>query len=58
MRPRSGLRRTYRVDYVTNLAATNWTPLATNTFTTPRWLFIDTNTPIEVKKFFRVRLLP
>ena len=50
--------RTYTVDYVTNLAATNWTALATNTFSQPEWLFIDTNTPFDAKKYFRVRLQP
>ena len=50
--------RTYNVEYVTNLAAANWTVLASNTFSTPRWLFIDTNTPFDAKKYFRVRLAP
>jgi hypothetical protein len=50
--------RTYHVEYVTNLAATNWTFVASHTFSTPQWLFIDTNTPVEMKKFFRVRLQP
>jgi hypothetical protein len=50
--------RTYTVDYVTNLAAMNWTVLASNTFSQPKWLFIDTNTPFDAKKFFRVRLEP
>ena len=49
--------RTYNVEYVTNLAATNWSILATNTFSQPQWLFIDTNTPFDPAKFFRVRLL-
>jgi len=50
--------RTYNVEYVTNLAANNWSVLASNTFTQPRWLFIDTNTPFDPQKFFRVRLQP
>jgi len=50
--------RTYNVEYVTNLAANNWTALATNTFSQPTWLFIDTNTPFDAGKFFRVRLQP
>lgn len=50
--------RTYTVESVTNLAATNWTALATNTFNQPRWLFIDTNTPFTPAKYFRARLLP
>jgi len=50
--------RTYNVEYVTNLAATNWTVLGSNTFSQPEWLFIDTNTPFDPAKFFRVRLLP
>ncbi len=50
--------RTYNVEYVTNLAATNWTVLASNRFTQPQWLYIDTNTPFDAKKFFRVRLVP
>ena len=50
--------RTYNVEYATNLAATGWTVLSSNTFSTPRWLFIDTNTPFEARKFFRVRLVP
>jgi len=50
--------RTYNVEYVTNLAATNWTFVASNTFTQPAWLFLDTNTPVNVRRFFRVRLLP
>jgi hypothetical protein len=41
----------------TNLSAVNWTPLATNTFTGARWLFIDTNTPVIPQRVFRVRLL-
>jgi hypothetical protein len=50
--------RTYALETATNLNATNWTLVATNTFTTPRWLFIDTNTPFAPGNFFRVRLLP
>ncbi|MBK8001112.1 MAG: immunoglobulin domain-containing protein [Verrucomicrobia bacterium] len=50
--------RTYNVEYVTNLAATNWTFVASNTFSQPQWLFIDTNTPFDAKKYFRVRLQP
>lgn len=50
--------RTYNVEYVTNLAATNWTFSASNTFTQPTWLFLDTNTPFDPMKYFRVRLLP
>jgi hypothetical protein len=49
---------TYNVEYVTNLAATNWTVLASNTFSQSHWLFIDTNTPFDAKKFFRVRRVP
>jgi hypothetical protein len=50
--------RTYVIDCATNLNAVNWTPLATNTFTTPRWLFVDTNTPSYPGRYFRVRLAP
>ena len=50
--------RTYTVDCATNLAATNWTALATNTFSEPRWLFIDTNTPFNPARYYRVRLQP
>lgn len=50
--------RTYNVEYVTNIAATNWNFAASNTFTEPRWLFLDTNTPFDPTKYFRVRLLP
>ena len=50
--------RTYTVECATNLAATNWTILTTNIFTQPRWLFIDTNNPVDARKFVRVRLQP
>ncbi len=50
--------RTYSVEYVTNLAANNWTVLASNTFSQPQWLFIDTNTPLDPRRYFRVRLQP
>jgi hypothetical protein len=50
--------RTYNVEYVKNLAETNWTVAASNTFSQPQWLFIDTNTPFDSRKFFRVRLVP
>jgi hypothetical protein len=50
--------RTYSVEYVTNLAANNWAPVASNTLSQPYWLFIDTNTPFNPQKFFRARLLP
>lgn len=49
--------RTYVVDTATNLGGP-WIPFATNTFTSPRWLLIDTNTPFVPGNFFRVRLLP
>ena len=50
--------RTYSLEYLTNVVETNWTVLATKMMTQPTWLFIDTNTPVEPKKFFRVRLQP
>jgi hypothetical protein len=50
--------RTYIVECATNVAATSWTVVASNTFTQSQWLFIDTNTPFDAKKFFRVRLQP
>ena len=50
--------RTYTLEYATNLNAMNWTFVASNTFTQPKWLFIDTNTPFDAGKFFRVRLEP
>jgi hypothetical protein len=50
--------RTYLLEYITNVTKTNWTVLATNEMTQPTWLFIDTNTPFDPKKFFRVRLHP
>lgn len=50
--------RTYSLEYITNVVETNWTVLATKMMTQPTWLFIDTNTPVEPKKFFRVRLQP
>jgi hypothetical protein len=50
--------RTYSVEYATNPAAVNWTAVATNTFSQPTWLFLDTNTPFDPQKFFRVRLQP
>ena len=50
--------RTYVVDAATNPVAPIWIPFATNTFTTPTWLLIDTNTPLNAGRFFRVRLLP
>jgi hypothetical protein len=50
--------RTYAIDWATNLSATEWLPLATNTLTEQRWLFIDTNTPVNPWRHFRVRLQP
>lgn len=50
--------RTYSVEYATNLSAVNWTAVATNTFSQPQWLFLDTNTPFDPQKFFRVRFQP
>ncbi len=51
--------RTYSVQYVTNIAETNiWIPIATNTLSTPYWLFIDTESPFQPKRFYRVSLTP
>jgi hypothetical protein len=50
------VNHTYSIDYVTNVNATNWTGLATNTLTQPVWVFIDTNTPAGLRRFYRVTL--
>lgn len=51
--------RTYCVQYATNIAATNnWIPLATNTLSMPYWLFIDTESPFQPGRFYRVNLKP
>jgi len=50
--------RTYVIDGATNLNAAMWTPLATNTLSSPTWLFVDTNTPLNPMRVFRVRLEP
>lgn len=50
--------RTYIVEAAANSGMTNWTTVATNTFAEPQWLFIDTNTPFNPQRYFRVRLQP
>jgi hypothetical protein len=50
--------RTYAIESAPDLSATNWTLVATNTLTQPRWFFIDTNTPFNPAAYFRVRLQP
>lgn len=35
-----------------------WTPLATNVMTSSIWLFVDTTTPIDTRRFYRVRSKP
>lgn len=50
------VNHTYSIEYVTNVNATNWTGLATNSLTQPVWVFIDTNSPAGIRKFYRVTL--
>jgi len=52
------LRRHANCNTLEDLGATNWTLVATNTLTQPRWFFIDTNTPFNPAAYFRVRLQP
>lgn len=51
--------RTYVLSQTADLIATNsWMPIATNTFTTPDWLYLDTNSPAsQPRKFYRVDMV-
>ncbi|MBI1842629.1 MAG: hypothetical protein HYR88_17460 [Verrucomicrobia bacterium] len=50
--------RTYTLESSTNAVTPIWVPVASRTFTQATWLAIDTNTPFDAQKFFRVRILP
>lgn len=50
--------RTYLMESATSASATNWVAIATNTLTKPDWLFIDSISPLNAKKYYRVRLVP
>jgi hypothetical protein len=48
---------TYRVDYATALAPTNWIPLSTNVLTTSPQLVVDTSSPRSNNRFYRAVFL-
>ena len=52
---------TYVLKYTTNGADEDfetWTPLATNTFTGSKWVYLDTNSPSARMMFYGVKRLP
>lgn len=46
--------RTYVVAFTTDVAdPRSWTPLATNTLTSPEWFFVDRDAPRDARRFYR-----
>jgi len=48
---------TYRVDYATSLAPTDWIPLSTNRLTTSPQLLLDASSPGDRSRFYRAVFL-
>lgn len=50
--------RTYEIQTSPQPDGPAWTTVASPLFTEPRFLFMDTNTPFEPSRYYRVRLVP
>lgn len=53
--------RTYVVKYTTDVDNTDfatWTPLATNTLSSPTWFFVDVQSPAAPKRYYGVAVRP
>lgn len=48
---------TYRVDYATAVAPTNWIPLSTNVLSSSTQLIVDTTSPRVIDRFYRAVFL-